>query len=130
MFALSSPKALLKAGSLFFSLAAVVSASSCGATPSNSCLVTANITPAAASADHVVASPGNQVQFALNTSVAGNCPLIADKLGAWSSSDPLNVSISSTGVATCLGATPSAVTIANSGTVRGHTYQSASLSCQ
>src|SRR5689334_11518587 len=104
----------------------------CGS--SNTCSVTAIIAPKTATAVHSAAAPGNQVQFTLNSTVKGTCPLPADKAGTWSSSDAVNVSISNqagtSGLATCLGATASPVTITNSGTVGGHPYQSASLACQ
>jgi hypothetical protein len=105
---------------------------SCGLGTSNNCAITANTTPRAATADHS-APPGNQVQFSLQTAVEGMCPMVADQLGSWSTSDPINTTISNDastdGLATCLNATPGPVTITNSSRVRGKTYPSASLTC-
>ena len=106
----------------------------CGGTMSNSCIITANVTPASAIADHNLASPGNQVQFSTTSNVTGNCPLRPDMLGTWSTSDPGNTSISnqagSAGLATCLGATTTPATISNSGTVHGQGFTSATLTCR
>jgi hypothetical protein len=107
-----------------------VACAGCGGTPQNSCNITAIVTPASAIADHNLAAPGNQVQFATVSSVSGNCPLIADTLGTWSTSDPGNTSISGSGLATCLGATTTPATISNSGTVHGRGFTSATLTCR
>ena len=56
----------------------------------NSCAITAAVTPATATADHTASVPGNQAQFSVSSSVRGNCPLVADKIGTWSTSDPDN----------------------------------------
>src|SRR5207248_6395551 len=102
----------------------------CGGSSSNDCFITANVTPLSAISDHNAASPGNQVQFSTSSTVTGNCPLIADTLGTWSTSDPGNTSISGAGLATCLGATTTPATISNSGTVRGRKFTSATLTCR
>ena len=102
----------------------------CGGSPSNSCSITAIITPASAIADHLAAAPGNQVQFVKTSSVSGNCPLLPDAQGTWSTSAPGNTSIDSNGLATCLSATTTPATISNSGTVRGRTFTSATLTCR
>lgn len=102
---------------------------SCGGS-TGSCVVNAAVSPATATADHSAAPPGNQAQFSLVSSVKGNCPLIPDTLGVWSSSNP-NVAINSQGLATCQNSVTSAVaTISNSGTVRGQPYKSATLTCK
>ena len=101
----------------------------CGGSSSNDCVITANVVPASAIADHSAASPGNQVQFSTSSTVSGNCPLIPDTLGTWSTSDPGNTSISGTGLAACLSATTTPATISNSGTVRGRKFASATLTC-
>src|SRR5438876_9150955 len=101
---------------------------SCGGYGNNTCTISAAITPVTATADHTLAPPGNQAQFALTSSVKGNCPYIADFMGVWSSSDPTNAPISSGGVATCKAAT--SATISNSSTVRGHSFTSATLTCK
>src|SRR6516162_2885901 len=108
---------------------------SCGVlSGSNNCLITATITPSNATADHILPPPGNQVQFSTTSAVSGNCPLISDRLGIWSTSDPVNTTISNQaptqGLATCLNATSSSATIRNSGTVRGHTFTPATLTCK
>ena len=102
----------------------------CGGAPQNGCTVTAIVTPLSAISDHLAAPPDDQVQFAVVSSVTGNCPLIADTLGAWSTSAPGNTSIDSTGLAKCLGATATPATISNSGTVRGKKFTSATLTCR
>ena len=107
-----------------------VACAGCGGTPQNSCVITAKVVPLSAIADHNAVSPGNQVQFSTNSSVSGNCPLIPDALGTWSTSDPGNTSISGTGLATCLGASTTPATISNSGTVRGRKFTSATLACR
>jgi len=102
----------------------------CGGSSTNNCLITANVVPASAISDHNAAPPGNQVQFSTSSTVSGNCPLIADTLGSWSTSDPGNTSISGAGLATCLSATTTPATISNSGTVRGIRFTSATLTCR
>ena len=112
-------------------LAAILSSlmvASCGGYGNNTCTISAAITPATATADHTLAPPGNQAQFALTSSVKGNCPYIADLVGVWSSSDPTNAPISSQGVATCNAAT--SATISHNSTVRGHAFTSATLTCK
>jgi hypothetical protein len=107
-----------------------VACAGCGGSPQNTCNITAIVTPASAISDHLAAPPDDQVQFALVSSVTGNCPLIADTLGTWSTSDPGNTSIDSAGLAKCLGATTTPATISNSGTVRGRKFTSATLTCR
>jgi hypothetical protein len=102
----------------------------CGGTTQNTCSITANVVPATGTADHALAPPGNQVQFAMQSSVAGNCPLAADTQGTWSTSDGTNTSINQQGLATCVNATASPATISNSGMVRGiKGFTPASLTC-
>ncbi|HEV8493261.1 MAG TPA: hypothetical protein VGR76_13375 [Candidatus Angelobacter sp.] len=108
----------------------VVVCAGCGGSPQNSCSITAIVTPLSAISDHLAAPPNNQVQFATVSNVSGNCPLIADTLGTWSTSAPGNTSIDSNGLATCLGATTTPATISNSGTVRGRGFTSATLTCR
>jgi hypothetical protein len=107
-----------------------VSYTGCGGAPQNSCTITAIVTPLSAISDHNAAPPDDQVQFAALSSVSGNCPLIPDSLGTWSTSAPGNTSIDSTGLAICLGATTTPATISNSGTVRGRRFASATLACR
>ena len=107
----------------------VMSGAGCGGSTQNSCKITANVTPAAAIADHTLAPPGNQAQFTAQSSVAGNCPLLPDTLGSWSTSDTVNTSINQQGLATCLNATATSATISNSGTVRGRAFTPATLTC-
>jgi Flp pilus assembly protein TadG len=115
---------------LLFSFASISAAQLAGAT----CTINAAIVPANATADHRAASPGNQVQFSLASSVQGMCPMMPDRTGVWSTSDTANTSISNQGpnqgLATCLNATASPVTISNSGTVRGRAFPSATLVCK
>lgn len=102
----------------------------CGSSTQNSCTITANISPASATADHALAPPGNQVQFTKQSSVSGNCPLVPDVLGTWATSDTTNTSIDQQGLATCLSATSTPATITNSGTVRFKSFSPATLACR
>ena len=99
----------------------------------NGCTITAAVTPLNAMADHSASAPGNQAQFSIKSTVTGNCPLVADQAGSWSTSDAVNTTISNQaptqGLATCLNATPNPVTITESGTVRGHSITPATLTC-
>jgi len=110
------------------------SMAACGGLYNDQCVVTTNITPPNATADHTSAPPGNEAQFSLSSSVKGNCPLIPDFLGVWSTSDPVNTSISNQpptqGLATCLNATSTPATISNSSTVTGQGYPSVTLVCK
>jgi hypothetical protein len=123
----------MKARPLFLSFLGCALLAGCGGS-TQSCMVAANVTPAAATADHTAAAPGNQAQFMLMSSVTGNCLLRPDPLGTWSTSDPVNTtlgSVTSTSVvATCVNATASPATISNSGTVNGHLFQPAALACR
>jgi hypothetical protein len=105
-----------------------------GGTSSNTCRIDTAIIPPNATADHSAAVPGNQVQFSLASTVKGNCPLIADRAGVWSTSDPVNTTISNQaptqGLATCLKPAPTSATISNSSTVRGHAFPSVTLVCK
>ena len=94
------------------------------------CNIHTAIAPATATADHAAAAPGNEVQFSLTSTVEGNCPMIPDRIGEWSTSDPASTMISTKGLATCANATPEPVTIRNSGMVRGRPYPSATLVCK
>lgn len=122
----------MKARPLFLSFLGCALLAGCGGS-TQSCMVAANVTPAAATADHT-AAPGNQAQFMLMSSVTGNCLLRPDPLGTWSTSDPVNTTLgnvtSTSVVATCVNATASPATISNSGTVNGHLFQPAALTCR
>jgi hypothetical protein len=113
---------------LFFSL----TLTSCGGGYGNTCTISAKIVPASATADPSATPPGNQAQFSLSSSVKGNCPLIADRQGVWSTSDATNTTISSTGLAACTTVGPTSIqaTISNSSTVRGQPFTSATLTCK
>jgi hypothetical protein len=104
---------------------------SCGMS-SNNCIIIAAVTPMNATADDSAPAPANQVQFSVSSTVKGNCPLVADQIGSWSTSDSLNTTISNQaptqGLATCLNAA-SPATITNTGTVRRHTITPATLTC-
>jgi hypothetical protein len=106
----------------------------CGGSSSDTCMITTAINPQNATADHSATVPGNELQFSLSSTVKGNCPLVPDFVGVWSTSDPVNTTISNQaptqGLATCLNTTPTAVTISNSGTVRTKAYPSSSLVCK
>ncbi|HTZ98424.1 MAG TPA: hypothetical protein VMB18_18625 [Terriglobales bacterium] len=98
------------------------------------CKITMAITPTNATADHSAPAPGNQVQFLLSSSVEGNCPMIPDSRGVWTTSDSENTTISNNpstaGLAVCLRETPQPVTISNSGRIRGRSYPPATLICK
>ena len=119
---------------LFSMVLGCVSMAACGGTSSDTCMITTGITPPNATADHNAAVPGNEVQFSLASTVRGNCPLIPDFGGVWSTSDPVSTTISNQaptqGLATCLNATSTPATISNSSTVRGHAFPSVSLVCK
>lgn len=106
----------------------------CTAVGNNACTIDAAVTPATATADHSMLPPGNQAQFSTTSTVTGNCPLIPDQTGSWTTSDTVNTAISNQsptqGLATCLSATPSAATISYTGTVRGHAFTPATLTCK
>ena len=105
----------------------------CGAV-NEPCKITTAIHPPSATADHTAPAPANAVQFSLSSSVEGNCPMIPDMGGEWSTSDPDNTTISgqspTEAVAVCLRATPAPVTITNSGRIRGHKFPAATLVCK
>jgi hypothetical protein len=99
------------------------------------CMITAAVTPATATASHTAAPPGNQMAFSAASTVSGNCPLIADTLGSWSTSDPANTTVSTqannpmAATVTCVNAAPAPVTVNYSGTTHGHPFTSATLTC-
>jgi hypothetical protein len=102
----------------------------CGGTTMQDCTVTAlNISPASATASHTAAAPGNQAVFiafdAINKLPAG-CVALGTGTQAqrvdvkWTVSDTANVKIGNTvgadyGIATCVNAAPSPVTVTASG---------------
>jgi hypothetical protein len=98
---------------------------------SSDCTIKTSIIPSNATADHSAAVPGDQAKFSLSSTVKGNCPLTPDFVGVWSTSDPVNTTISNQdptqGLATCLNATPTPATIRNSSTVRTKAYPTSSL---
>lgn len=110
------------------------SMAACGGISSDRCMVTTAIAPVNATADHNATAPGNEVRFSLSSAVKGNCPLIPDFVGVWSTSDSVNTTISNEastqGLATCLSATATPATISNSGTVTGKGYPSVTLICK
>jgi hypothetical protein len=97
-------------------------------------------TPTVATADHMAASPGNQVQF---SSVEGakfveGCPIPAVVRSAqpvWTNPDPLDITISSAqdatnGTAVCHSATSGPVTLtATDGTVKPALSAQVTLTC-
>ena len=130
----------MRAVSLLAPTAFCVLFAGCQAVPASqgqrTCTITAAVTPSNAMADHSAVPPGNQVQFSLVSTVNGTCPLIADQFGSWSTSDTVNTAISTStqnvtqAVAMCLNTTANPATITYSGTVRGHSYSPAALSCK
>jgi hypothetical protein len=93
---------------------------SCG---SKDCSLRILVAPQNTSADHSAASPANAVQFTAQASFPSDCPSppIAALSGVtWAVSDPVNVSLTTSGpgavtvTATCLNTTASAVTVTGS----------------
>ena len=125
----------MKAVYLLASMVLCALLASCSAASGNTCKITAAVTPSNATADHSAPAPANQVQFSLVSRVEGNCPLIPDREGSWSTSDPVNTAISSSqapnqALATCLNATTTVATITYNGTLYGRSYSPATLSCK
>jgi hypothetical protein len=114
-------------------LLSCVLTAACG-TSNNTCTVSTAILPHNATADHSAAAPGNQVQFSFTSTEAGNCPKVPDRAGVWSTSDPVNTTISNQpptqGLATCLNVTSTPATISYSGTALGHPFPPAILVCK
>jgi hypothetical protein len=123
----------MRASAFFLFLLGEIFLAGCGGS-SNPCIVTANVMPATATADHAAAAPGNQVQFMRTSTSKGNCLPQPDPVGTWSTSDPVNTSLSlitvNTVTVTCVNATPSPATISNSGTVNGQSFTPATLTCR
>lgn len=99
-------------------VAAVLISASCGDINGSCVLTGLSIGPPNATADHVLAAPGNQVRFLAGPVTKGQCAIAAciNCWGqTWTVSDAVNVSISNdasdNGTATCLGATNGAVTV-------------------
>lgn len=101
-------------------LGLVIGIMGCGGRSSvETCGLTAlNISPASATADHTLASPGNELRFIAFGVVPPGCVQTLSNLTnvTWSVSDTVNVSISNIqgptyGTATCNGATSGAVTV-------------------
>jgi len=118
---------------LLFLLAAL--SAGCGSSPNNQCVISTATLPQSATADHTMVAPGDEVQFSLQSSAVGNCPLPPDFMGVWSTSDSVDISISNQaptqGLATCLHATTTPATISNSSMVRGiKSYPSVTLTCK
>ena len=115
---------------------AMSASSSSGGGPGNTCTITAAVTPASVTADHTLAAPGNQAQFAASSTVTGNCPLTPDFLGSWSTSDAVNTFLTTNAqnplqvTATCRNAAPNPATISYSGSTRGHSFTAATLTCK
>ena len=90
--------------------------SGCGSAPGASCTVTPFIEPATATLDHSAQGSSNSVQFATGYKYTGtSCvhPAIAVQY-SWSVSDTASASITSPGgVATCLAAAASPITVAS-----------------
>jgi hypothetical protein len=113
-----------------------VVASSCGGSSTNGCTATAIVVPSNAQADHSLLAPGNQVQFSTQfTGVPGCAYAQFTTIGSWSTSDPVDISISnqpSSGglVATCLNATASPAIVSYSGTVYPTLYLNIALTTE
>jgi len=85
--------------------------------------VSLDVAPQSATADHAAAAPGNKISYVASNSVRPGCiptpgPIRTDL--KWSVSDAVNTTIGNTpnvdyGVATCINATPSPVTVTAAG---------------
>lgn len=81
------------------------------------------VAPASATADHTAAAPGNKVSYVGGDTPPPGCPPTPGPLRLdlkWSVSDPANTTIGNTpnvdyGIATCINATPSPVTVTATG---------------
>jgi hypothetical protein len=95
-----------------FLAANVILLAGCGVAPKEPCTLTLVMNPAVATADHRAAAPGNSVQFDVGYAAQPGCaaPEIV-YLPTMTTSDPLDVSLPSPGVATCVGATNGAATL-------------------
>jgi len=94
------------------------------------CVIVATVEPASATADHSAPPPGNQVQFSTVQKTNGDCVCaLVITQASWTTSDPVNTSISDAGLATCLNATPSPATISYTGTECGKSFTPATLTC-
>jgi hypothetical protein len=82
------------------------------------------VSPQTATADHAAAAPGNQISFIAFDGLRPGCPPTPGPIRTdlkWSVSDTVNTKIGNTlnvdyGVATCINATPSPVTVTATGT--------------
>jgi hypothetical protein len=82
------------------------------------------VSPQTATADHAAAPPGNQASFIAFNGLRPGCPPTPGPIRTdvkWSVSDTVNTKIGNTlnvdyGVATCINATPSPVTVTATGT--------------
>jgi len=109
----------------------------CGASNmSQPCTATAAIVPATASADHTLSPPGNQVQFTeQDTLTPPGCTPPPVQPGAvcapnWTTSDATDTSVTNTGLATCINATPSPATIKQTCSFDGAVPTPAMLTCK
>ena len=135
------PTALIMSLALLAPLASTGCGGSTGAS-SHDCSVAQalDILPNSASADHTAAPPGNKASFNGFDAIAPGCPLTPGPLRTdlkWSVSDPTDVTIGNTanvdyGVATCVNATPGAVTVTATGpNTAGNTISgTATLTCK
>jgi len=99
------------------------------------------VTPATATADHMAAPPGNQVQFSSveGAGIVAGCPInnvLRLVYPIWTNPEPLDITISSAqdatnGTAVCLSATSGPVTLtATDSTVKPALSAQVTLTCQ
>jgi hypothetical protein len=103
----------------------IAGSAGCGGHSSPDCSVALAlaVAPPTATADHLAAAPGNKISFVASDQPPAGCPPQPSPLRLdlkWSVSDSTNVSIGNTpnvdyGVATCINATPTPVTVTASG---------------
>jgi hypothetical protein len=103
----------------------IAGSAGCGGHSSPDCSVALAlaVAPPTATSDHLAAAPGNKISFVASDQPPAGCPPTPGPLRLdlkWSVSDPANVTIGNTqnvdyGVATCINAAPTPVTVTASG---------------
>jgi len=128
----------------FLCLAGALSGCAAGAGGTSGCTITTTLAvgPASGTADHSAAAPGNQQKFTateLSSSITPGCAVpavVPIVYPAWTSSDPIDVTVSSAadstnGLATCVNATLAPVTLtATTGTGANAQTAKVTLTCK
>jgi hypothetical protein len=96
----------------------------------NACSAVNQVAPESASASSSASPPANAVRFGTNGSSSGNCSEAYDSRGKWITSDPRDVGIDNTGLATCIHPTLKPAEIGYTGIHWGQKYKPATLDCK